>query len=376
MKTQAYALAIAAALTLLLAACGGDEGPQVQDTDEAFLQEVREGAMAAKSSESGNVAAGSKFSKIELETNLYEMGVIANDKLAHAQIKVHNRGTADLKITDVKTSCGCTIGKMVNPIIAPGESGTLEITVDPSRIPLFYAKKTLTLFTNDPLNPNPRVDVETHVQPEYELIPENFNFAELRQGNAGESTIRLRQLQEAPLEITALTLRQNSPHLTAKYESVPEDKWKVPGKREYDLKVAIAPTAPQGNYTGAVQLTTNVKRQSHGATLRFDAKVVGVYKIEPGKVALRNLNHGQDYKSVLSIRSEEAVEILELTNLNKNVTVTHRPGDKPGLQLFDLLIAEAPDARLQRDRWTMRIKAHGKEYTETVEVSLIMAPQE
>lgn len=378
LKTQAIGLAMAAAVVVLFTGCGGDEGPQVSvpDTEEAFLEEIREGALAAKSSVSGSLAANSQHAKIELETGNFEMGLIGNDQIAHAEMKVYNRGDAPLKISRVTTSCGCTVGQMLDPIIAPGTFGTLKITVDPARIPGYYANKRLTLFTNDPVNPSPTVDVVTHVQPELKFTPQRFNLAELPQGQGGQSTIRVRQVQQAPLEISAMSMRQNSKHLSAKFEVVPEEEWQVPGKREYDLTVTLAPAAPAGNYSEAVHLRTNVKRQQGMTILRFDATVLGVFNFKPAKVTLRNVNPGQSYESVLSLHSKEVIEILEITNLNKSVTVSHRPGDQPGVLVFDLLVSEAPDARLQRDRWTLRLNAGGREYTETIDVSLVMARQE
>lgn len=57
-----------------------------------------------------------------------------------------NTGDAPLIITDVKSSCGCTIPKKPNGPIAPGESSTIEVKYDTNRVgPI---RKTVTVLSN------------------------------------------------------------------------------------------------------------------------------------------------------------------------------------------------------------------------------------
>ncbi len=156
---QYFGLVLMFGAVAFLGGCGSEEAsedPSV-DPEEAFLEEVRtEIASELKSSsEAGVIQDGKELPKIEVESDRFEMGVIANDKIAHAEMKVYNRGTVPLRISKVSTSCGCTTGNMRNDVIPPGETGYLEIHVDPAKIPGYFAAKTLTLFSNDPLNSQP-----------------------------------------------------------------------------------------------------------------------------------------------------------------------------------------------------------------------------
>lgn len=57
-----------------------------------------------------------------------------------------NTGDAPLIITDVKSSCGCTIPKKPSGPIAPGESSTIEVKYDTNRVgPI---RKTVTVLSN------------------------------------------------------------------------------------------------------------------------------------------------------------------------------------------------------------------------------------
>lgn len=93
--------------------------------------------------------------KLTLETSSFDFGEVAMaDGLAKRVIKIQNTGDADLKITQMQTSCMCTtvaleVGGEKSPpfgmpghggsapafwsaTIKPGESGSLEIIFDPN----------------------------------------------------------------------------------------------------------------------------------------------------------------------------------------------------------------------------------------------------
>lgn len=57
-----------------------------------------------------------------------------------------NTGTAPLIITDVKSSCGCTIPKKPEGPIAPGASSSIEVKYDTNRVgPI---RRTITVNSN------------------------------------------------------------------------------------------------------------------------------------------------------------------------------------------------------------------------------------
>ena len=379
MKNVQYAgLVLMFGAVALLGGCGSEEAPEdpSADPEEAFLEEVRTKILneVANSSEAGVIQAGKEFPKIELETRNFEMGVIANDKIAYAEMKIYNRGTAPLRITKITTSCGCTTGNMRNDVIPPGETGYLEIHVDPAKIPGYFVTKTLTVFSNDPANFALTVQVATHVEPEVEFEPATFEFGEIAQGVGAKGVIHARQLQEATMEFKSVSPRQESPYLIAKLEELPENEWKIPGKREYFIHAELTPDAPAGTYNDVLYLRTNLKRQPT-ISFRFKAVVHGIYSFNPTHVSLRNIELGQTYQGVLSLVSEKPLEVVGVRNLNKSLQVTHRPGKKANTYLFDVVVPEFPDSRLQRDTWTIDLKADGEEFTENITISLVLARQ-
>lgn len=126
-----------------------------------------------------------KQGRIEMSPINYELGDISMAKgLVKKDYKIKNTGSSDLKISKIKTSCMCTtailkVGDSVSPKfgmntnfplwsqkIAPGKTGTLEVTFDPN----FHGPdavgpvvRGIYVYSNDPTNPEDAVEFSGNV---------------------------------------------------------------------------------------------------------------------------------------------------------------------------------------------------------------------
>lgn len=224
-------------------------------SDEKFIEQARaSGALGGKAAATARrppTVGGQddRVPKIEIETDGYDMGTIANDAIAHGQVKVYNRGKVPLKIIRIETTCPCTVGVLPDEI-PPGGEALLEITVDPSRIQGFYALKTLTIISNDPVNGYTRLQVGTRVDPEVSIEPEEVQFGEVEFGDMPERSVRIRQLAEGDFTISSIAVTGgDGAAFIVTHEEVPEAEWVQAGKREYDVRIAVSPLAAPGQHT-------------------------------------------------------------------------------------------------------------------------------
>lgn len=87
-----------------------------------------------------------KAAKIEFKSDTIDYGKIENGSNGVRVFEFTNIGNAPLVITNVKSSCGCTVPKKPTAPIAPGENGTIEVKYDTKR-PGFI-RKTITVTSN------------------------------------------------------------------------------------------------------------------------------------------------------------------------------------------------------------------------------------
>lgn len=84
--------------------------------------------------------------KITFKEDTIDYGSITKGSDGLRVFHFTNTGDAPLVISDVKSSCGCTIPKKPSGPIAPGESSTIEVKYDTNRVgPI---RRTITVISN------------------------------------------------------------------------------------------------------------------------------------------------------------------------------------------------------------------------------------
>jgi hypothetical protein len=84
--------------------------------------------------------------KISFKNETVDYGKIVKGSDGVRVFEFTNTGDAELVITNVKSSCGCTVPKKPEEPIAPGASGSIEVKYDTNRVgPI---RKTVTVYSN------------------------------------------------------------------------------------------------------------------------------------------------------------------------------------------------------------------------------------
>jgi hypothetical protein len=99
--------------------------------------------------------------------NFFEMkhnfGSVKEGKVVEYVFGFENSGNAQLKIKDIKTSCGCTAALVSSKLVEPGSKGTLRVELDTSNIK-GKMTRTVSVNSNDPKDPVKILTVYAQVQ--------------------------------------------------------------------------------------------------------------------------------------------------------------------------------------------------------------------
>jgi hypothetical protein len=119
MSRPPHALLIAAALAMLLPAC------RITDHSEVDAGDIRFPV-------SGYQEAGTKdHPRMDFERTRIDLGPVVQGARVTELFHFTNTGRSALVITDVRGSCGCTVGKSwPKQPVPPGGTGTIEVTFD------------------------------------------------------------------------------------------------------------------------------------------------------------------------------------------------------------------------------------------------------
>ncbi|NBL65312.1 DUF1573 domain-containing protein [Flavobacterium sp. NST-5] len=83
--------------------------------------------------------------KIEFKQEIIDYGTVSRDDSGVRIFEFTNVGDAPLVISDVKSSCGCTVPKRPTEPVEPGKTGQIEVkyNMNPGTI-----NKTITVMSN------------------------------------------------------------------------------------------------------------------------------------------------------------------------------------------------------------------------------------
>lgn len=84
--------------------------------------------------------------EFKFEKELINYGKIEKNSNGNRIFEFTNVGKSPLIITDIKTSCDCTVPQKPTAPIMPGEKGSIEVSYDTSKIGGF--SKQITIFSN------------------------------------------------------------------------------------------------------------------------------------------------------------------------------------------------------------------------------------
>ena len=155
----------------------------------------------------GSVAAA--HAQLAWEKTEIELRPKPGDQEAVAQFKYTNKGDQPVKITNVKSSCGCTVPALKKNEVAPGESGEITATFKIGNRTGTQVK-TVRVDTDHPAQPSANLVLKAVIPDVLQVQPA---FVYWQTGEAVKpKTITVRAGKDVP--ITTLEVTSSNPDFT------------------------------------------------------------------------------------------------------------------------------------------------------------------
>jgi hypothetical protein len=221
----------------------------------------------------GAAYAGPKISSPE---PIYDFGELSNTEVVPHDFVIKNSGDAPLIISDVKTSCGCTVATMDKKTLNPGEetvvSATLKLSGEGPRT------KDISVMSNDPDSPTYILKFTGSAVAAIKYEPNTLDFGQVLDDEPKELKLKIfSALDGLTFNITDLSLNQD--FLEASYETLEEGK-------SYEITVKNAGPFPNGRLTAMLTITTDNEKAKE-FRVYVTGNVLGDYWIQPDILRLR-----------------------------------------------------------------------------------------
>ncbi len=232
---------------------------------------------------------------ISFEETVYNAGDSWEGEIVSHAFSFTNTGDAELKISRVRSSCGCTASNLSSDTIAPGESGEIRASFN-TRHYRGQRSQPVYVTSNDPANPTVQLQLVTTVKTIATFNPAHLQFGQAvhGQGATRETTL---VFDGEPFPIREISVQPDffQARILEPGEETGEDS-------SIRIEVTLSREAPIGHQRGT--LTARIDHpQSPEVTARVMAAVEGIITYTPRMIFFSR----QDLE-------EQAVKIVTLTN--------------------------------------------------------------
>ena len=117
--------------------------------------------------------ANNKNVRIDFEKNNHDYGELDFGSDGVCEFKFTNTGKEPLMLTNVKSSCGCTVPEWPKEPIGRGESASIKVRYDTHRVGTF--SKSITVYSNASNSPK-RLFIKGRVNQAGEEITNDWNL--------------------------------------------------------------------------------------------------------------------------------------------------------------------------------------------------------
>jgi hypothetical protein len=150
--------------------------------------------------------------KLSVEEPDYDFGTIYRGNEARHSFTITNSGTATLEITNIRSSCGCTVPSIAKRKLEPGETTKLTAVFDSGRFK-GSVTKNIYIYSNDSASPITKLSIHSNVHQDIEVAPASIYFAGLKEGESVQREIEIKNLSGKRVDISEIASTVSSVEL-------------------------------------------------------------------------------------------------------------------------------------------------------------------
>ena len=258
--------------------------------------------------------------ELALSTTTWDFGTVWSGENVSTTVTLRNTGNAPLKITQVKSSCGCTATKHTKQELAPGETEEIEISYNTKKR-TEKVNQTVRITTNDPAHPIETIEVHGTVKQILELDPSYFiNIGRVGPDEKTSRSIDIKCNYTEPLNLTMDVLRPTD-EMDIQFEEL------EPG-HHYRVTATTKPPLSMGSLRGMVGLNTGLELMPQ-VIVQVHALVQPPVLVTPVKMMLMEKDTPQIQTLRLTNHTGRPIAITNIKASVPTITTEILPGGTP-----------------------------------------------
>lgn len=226
----------------------------------------------------------------------HDFGTVAVASKSEFRFPIHNQTDRTLRISSVRTSCGCTTATIESEYIEPGQVGAVlaKFNTDTHR---GQKGATITVVIDQPRFAEVRLRVDGYIRKDLVFSPGAVDFGKVSSGQESVKVVRLAYAGRSDWEV--VDVQSRLPWVSAKIDL--EGRSGI--NATYLLSVRIDPAAPQGSFRDELIVVTN-DRNKPRVPLLVSGELESELVVSPQSLAMGEVKPGEVVEKRLVVRGK------------------------------------------------------------------------
>ncbi|MGE4285042.1 MAG: DUF1573 domain-containing protein [Phycisphaerae bacterium] len=255
---------------------------------------------------SGYAADG--VASIQVSNPVKDLGEVKPHEVFDFTYDFKNTGDAELVISHVQATCGCTVPELADKNYAPGESGSVKVRYTASQREGAVTKH-LYIHSNDPKMPRYELQIKSNTVLKVEALPKEMELS-LAENNCGFKPIVVTSKDDQPFRITSVTSIGDS--IKFDYDS-----------RElatsHTINATLTRELIEKNLTGLITINTS---HPDCSVVSVSYRAQPLYSASPARIIMQDAKPGDKDSREVWVRSNYGKEVNISDGKSKNGTMT------------------------------------------------------
>ena len=231
--------------------------------------------------------------RIAVPERVFDFGPVERGTRLEHVFRIVNEGDSELRIEQVKSSCGCTVALASARDLPPGGEGRVHVTLDTARM-AGPTTKVVNVYTNDPAESIVGLSMTGQIRSDLVVAPSPLYLGRVHHGEPTRREVSIK-----PGGVHAAHRVTHVEHSSAFLRTTLEPQPDGPGQR---LVVELDRGVPLGRLSESVRLFTTSAREPI-MTLTVLGSVEGDVAVLPPQIAFGVARPGDAPERELVIRN-------------------------------------------------------------------------
>ena len=241
------------------------------------------------------------FNKVE-----HDFGTVARGADTVYKFEVTNLYKQTMKITRVRSSCGCTSPTVENGTIKTYEKAYIVAKFN-TRTFTGRHGATLTISFAPPYSAEVQVRVHGNIRRDVVFSPGAIAFSNVDEGEIREQAVTVSYAGRANWSIVDVT--NDNDHFEVELSEISRST----GKASYRLLVRLKDDVPTGYFKDQLTVVTNDQRaESQRIPLYVEGRIVPEISVTPKKLVLGDVVAGESITRKIVVRGKKPFRIVEV----------------------------------------------------------------